>query len=109
MITSNKMRKIGRNNVPGFSASEVQMDSKRAEKARRAAEKAVDATAFTIGGILRLAAKLIATVLLVALTTALLFTCVFAYYVKTNLSTDLDVTLSTFSMSASVIPATCQK
>jgi len=77
------------------------MDSKRKDKARRTAEKAVDVTAYTIGGVLRLLAKLVTTVLLIIVTTGLLFTCVFAYYVKTNLSTELDVSLSTFSMSLS--------
>ena len=72
-----------------------------AKKTRRAVLAAVDATADTFGGVLRLVVRILSTFLLVGVTTGILFACLFAYYVKTNLSTDLGVTLSDFSVSLS--------
>ena len=54
-----------------------------------------------MGGALRLAFKVIVTVLLIFITTGLLFTCIFAIYVKTCLTTDLDVSLDDMSMDLS--------
>jgi len=61
--------------------------------ATRAAKAAASTTAGTVTGILRVVLKVLATLLLIFVTTGLLFTCIFAYYVKTNLSADLDVSL----------------
>ena len=58
------------------------------------AGKAADAAAGTVVGAVGLAAKIIVTVLLVILTTILLLGCVFAFYVKTCLTEDLDVSLT---------------
>ncbi len=72
------------------------MDKKDAKKAARAA---ADTTAVTISHILRVTLKVLATLLLIFITTGLLFTCIFAYYVKTNLSDDLDVSLDDMTLN----------
>lgn len=78
------------------------MKNSRTKKAdrnpRKIAKKATGAAALTLGGALRAVLKVVATVVLVILLTAALFTCVFAYYVKTNLSTGLDVSLTDLSV-----------
>ena len=63
------------------------------------AGKAADAAAGTVVGAVGLAAKIIVTVLLVILTTILLLGCVFAFYVKTCLTEDLDVSLTDYKLS----------
>ena len=55
------------------------------------AGKAADTAAGTVVGAIGLAAKIVVTVLLVLLTTVLLLGCVFAFYVKTCLTEDLNV------------------
>lgn len=70
-------------------------------KAKRAAATAADVTALTVGGILRTALRIIMTAVLVFITTALLFACIFAIYVKTTLSTDLDITMEELSLNLS--------
>ena len=72
------------------------MDKKKIAKTARAAS---DAAAFTIGGVLRTISRVLLTVLLIVITTGMLFTCVFAYYVKTSLSTELELTPTDFSLS----------
>lgn len=61
------------------------------------AAQAADATVSVAGAILRV----LGTILLIVLVTGLLFLCIFAYYVKNCLSTDLDVQLSDFTVSLS--------
>ena len=61
------------------------------------AAQAADATVSVAGAILRV----IGTIFLILLVTGLLFLCIFAYYVKNCLSTDLDVQLSDFTVSLS--------
>ena len=53
----------------------------------------------TVSSVLRTILKVIGTLLLILLTTGLLFACIFAYYVKTNLSEDLDVSLEEMSLN----------
>ena len=53
----------------------------------------------TVSSVLRTILKVIGTLLLILLTTGLLFACIFAYYVKTNLSQDLDVSLEEMSLN----------
>ena len=77
------------------------MSKKADKKALRVAADATDIAATTVGDILRLAFRILVTVLLVLVTTGLLFTCVFAYYVKTCLSTDLNITLTDYTLSLS--------
>ena len=69
---------------------------KPSSSAPRAAQ-AADATVSVAGAVLRV----LGTILLIALVTGLLFLCIFAYYVKNCLSTDLDVQLSDFTVSLS--------
>ena len=66
-------------------------------------EKAAGGAAGAVFGAVGLALKILATVLLIFLTTALLFACIFAFYVKTTLQDDLDVSLSDYSLSESSI------
>lgn len=72
------------------------MDKKDAKKVAKAA---AGATAVTVSGVLRITLKTLVTILLIILTTGLLFTCIFAYYVKTNLSQDLDITLEDMTLN----------
>ena len=74
------------------------MDPKRKKEI---AAKATDITVTTLGDVLRLALKIVATCLLIFITTGLLFTCIFAYYVKTCLTTELDISLSDFTLALS--------
>lgn len=71
------------------------MDKKQAKKAAKVA----DVTAVTLSGVLKVILKVLATLLLIFVTTGLLFTCIFAYYVKTNLSDDLDVSLEEMTLN----------
>ena len=66
-------------------------------------EKAAGGAAGAVFGAVGLALKILATVLLIFLTTALLFACIFAFYVKTTLQDDLYVSLSYYSLSESSI------
>ena len=78
--------------------------AEKREKAKsrgRAVGKAADAAAMTAGVIIRLAVRVVMTVLLIFITTSLLFACIFAFYVKTSLSTELDITLEDFAVSLS--------
>lgn len=72
------------------------MDKKDAKKAAKAA---ASTTAGTVSGVLRVVLKVLATLLLIFITTGLLFTCIFAYYVKTNLSDDLDISLEDMTLN----------
>lgn len=75
--------------------------SRAAKKTRRTAGKVVDTTASGIGFVLRTALKVIVTALLIFVTTGLLFTCIFAVYVKTCLTEDLNVSLEEMTLSLS--------
>ncbi len=77
------------------------MDSKKSKRAKKIAGRVVDGTTNAVGNVFRLILKTFATVLLIFLTTGLLFACIFAYYVKTSLSTDLEVSLSDVSLALS--------
>ena len=67
----------------------------------KTAAAAVDMAAETVSGVLRGAARVLVTVVLVLITTILLTMCIFAYYVKTCLSTDLNISLSDYTLSLS--------
>lgn len=69
------------------------------KEAKKAAKAAASTTAGTVAGVLRVVLKVLATLLLIFITTGLLFTCIFAYYVKTNLSADLDVSLEEMTLN----------
>jgi penicillin-binding protein 1A len=58
------------------------------------------------GGILRVIGvlgKTVGTVLLIIITTGLVFACIFAFYVKFNLSSELDITLTNYDLSESSV------
>lgn len=77
------------------------MEPGKKKKLKRAAAAGTDAVAWTIGGVLRLSAKLIMSALLILICTGLLFGCIFAAYAKTSLSTDLDISLADYQLSLS--------
>ena len=70
---------------------------------RRAAGAVVDTTASGVGLVLRVAVRVVATILLIVITTGLLFTCIFAVYVKTCLTEDLNVSLEEMTLSLSSV------
>ena len=74
-------------------------NSRKARKMRRTTESVADTTAAGVGGALRLSIKVVITVLLILLTTGLLFVSIFAIYIKTCLSTELDVSLEEASLA----------
>lgn len=57
----------------------------------------------TAGGLAVLILKIIGTLLLIFVTTGLIFACIFSVYVKTNLSSQLGVSLNDFKMSQSSV------
>ena len=75
--------------------------SRKARRARRAAAAVADTAAVGIGFVLRTALKTVVTVLLILITTGLLFTCIFAVYVKTCLTEDMNVSLEEMTLSLS--------
>ena len=79
------------------------MDKEPRNKKLETAGKAADTAVSTVVGAVGLAAKIVVTVLLVILTTTLLLACVFAFYVKTCLTEDIDISLSDYQLSESSI------
>lgn len=73
------------------------------KNAAQTAAAAADTTLGVIFGVIGSVLKVLVTVLLIILTTGLLFTCIFAFYVKTCLTADIDVSLSDFTLSESSI------
>jgi len=65
------------------------------KRIRNAAKKGASG----VTGILLLIAKILATVLLIIVTTGVIFACIFTVYIKTNLTTQMDVTLESFKMN----------
>jgi penicillin-binding protein 1A len=57
----------------------------------------------TIGGIISLAIKTLATLLLIVITTGAIFACIFVLYVKANLTEGLDISLDEFTVSLSSV------
>lgn len=70
-------------------------------KGGRFALKAADFTIDAASSIVSSVLKIIASILLIFLMTGLLFTCVFAYYVKTCLTPDLDISLEDYKLNES--------
>ena len=68
-------------------------------KAAKTVEVAANVTANTFGTVLRTVVKVITTIILIFLTTGLLFTCIFAYFAKENLSDSLDITLKDVTLN----------
>ena len=68
------------------------MEKKKNEKL----SKTVDTVSWSVSAILRSVARALGTLLLIFITTGLLFTCIFAFYVKSSLSMDLTVSIEDF-------------
>ena len=79
------------------------MSTKPKKNVAQVAGKAADLGAEATLGTARIILNTIATVFLIIVTTGLLFTCIFAYYVKTCLTGNLDVSLSDYSLAESSI------
>ena len=77
--------------------------SRKARRMRRAAGAVVDTAASGVGLALSVAVRVVATILLIVITTGLLFTCIFAVYVKTCLTEDLNVSLEEMTLSLSSV------
>ncbi len=67
----------------------------------RAAGRVGDAALTTVGDVVRIALNIVISAILVLVTAGLIFACIFAYYVKNNLSTDLNITLTDYRVSLS--------
>ncbi len=80
---------------------ETKDNNSKGRKSRRiltkAAELTVDTVSVTVSGVF----KVIGSVLLIMLVTGMLFACVFAYYVKTCLTPNLDLSLEDFKLNES--------
>lgn len=90
----NKIREL-------FDRYRAWRNSRKVRRTKRAISKTADTVAAGAGGVVRLGLKIVISALLILLTTAVLFTCIFAFYVKTCLSTDLDVSLEEASLALS--------
>jgi penicillin-binding protein 1A len=55
----------------------------------------------TVGDVISLIFKIIGTILLIVVTTGLIFSCIFVIYMKTNLTTGLDIDPESFTLSLS--------
>lgn len=74
---------------------------RKVRRALRTAESVADTVAFGVGAVLRTVVRIVATVLLVFVTTGLLCVSIFAVYVKTCMTEGLDVSLEEASLSLS--------
>ena len=72
-----------------------------AKRKKQSAKAIADGTAEATAGVGGTVFRVIGTILLILLVTGLLFLCIFAYYVKNCLSTELDVELEDFTLSLS--------
>ena len=91
------------NHKGGVIASMNEEESKRKvpKKAGRIAKAAVNVTVDTISGTIGSVFKVLGTILLILLITGLLFACIFAYYVKTCLTPNINLSLEDFKLSES--------
>ncbi len=76
-------------------------DRALARRRWRTAARVGDAAVTTLGDVLRLVLRFGISALLILLIAGLLFSCIFAYYVKNSLTTDLNISLSDYSLSLS--------
>ena len=72
-------------------------------KTKRIAKKVVKTGAWALSDIFFLALKSIGTLLMILLTTGVVFTSIFLVYLRNNLTTDLDIDPKEFSMSLSSV------
>ena len=81
--------------------NEEESKSKAPKKAGRIAKAAVNVTIDTISGTIGSVFKVLGTILLIFLITGLLFACIFAYYVKTCLTPNINISLEDYKLSES--------
>lgn len=82
-----------------FTKEQVKIgDTMDKELAKQAAKTAGNAAAWTAGNIFRLILKIFLTGMLILVTTGMLFACIFAFYVKTSLSSDMEIELDDFTV-----------
>ena len=74
---------------------------RRPKKGLRIARAAVNVTVDTVSGAIGAVFKAICSVLLILLIAGLLFTCIFAYYVKSSLTPSISLSLDDFQLSES--------
>ena len=74
-----------------------------AQHSQRAAGRVVRTGVRTVGGAIALIFKIIGTLILIGVTSALIFACIFLVYVKTNLTSELGITLEDFKLNESSI------
>ena len=72
-------------------------------KAKRVAKKTVKTGVWAISDIVFLVLKMMGTVLMISLTTMVLFACIFLVYIRANLTTGLDLNPTDFNMSLSSV------
>ena len=72
-------------------------------KTKRIVKKAAKTGVWAISDVFFLILKAIGTTLLIALTTAAVFACILLIYLRTNLTTDLDISPELFQMSRSSV------
>ncbi|MBQ9980368.1 MAG: hypothetical protein IJP23_04860, partial [Oscillospiraceae bacterium] len=65
------------------------------------AKKVTDGVAGGVLGVVGVVARVVGTIVLIFITTALILACIFAFYVKNNLSPQLTFTLTDYSLSES--------
>jgi len=68
-------------------------------KAGRTAKRAAEVTTRTVRDIVALFFKIVGTILLIGLTTCVMFACLFAFYIKTSLEPQLDITLEDYALT----------
>ncbi|MCI7742115.1 MAG: PBP1A family penicillin-binding protein [Clostridiales bacterium] len=81
--------------------NEEESKRKGPKKAGRIAKAAVNVTVDTISGTIGSVFKVLGTILLIFLITGLLFACIFAYYVKTCLTPNTNISLEDYKLSES--------
>jgi len=74
-----------------------------AHKKKRTAGQITLTGAKAVGRIVALVLKVLGTLILIGITSALIFTCIFLIYVKTNLTSELGLSLENFTMNESSI------
>ena len=79
------------------------MNKPSRKQSLRIAHDVTDAAMNTLGGTITAILRVVLTAVLIFLCTGMLFACIFAYYIKTCLSTDLNITLEDYMISLSSI------
>ena len=72
-------------------------------KSKRIIKKTAKTGAWVIGDVFFFALKAIGALLLIAITTGVVFSCIFLIYLRTNMTTGLDINPADFTMSQSTV------